>query len=213
MTALAASLLAPRVCLHAQGAEYTLLARMALSGALCSVTTIMIEWHHRYFYPGETGRVSRGMNLSLGSTGGAAAISWAANTPNGLLKAVAACGASVTNRSQPRTTIMDLDDESYMNDGRPWPDKGIKLCRIAGGKAGSRSRGRAGGNAVAADSAEEERGGGGLLRLIRQYAVSISDEMEEEGLLWLWHGLLGLLALASACCVWECYGLCTDSRD
>ena len=39
-----------------EGAEYALLAHLAVSRALCAVDAIMIEWHHRSVSRAEAGR-------------------------------------------------------------------------------------------------------------------------------------------------------------
>jgi hypothetical protein len=178
-----------------QGAEYTLLGRLALSGALCSVDTIMLEWHLRYFYASESGKVSRGMNLSAGTSGGAPVFDWALNAPQGIAKAAAAC----TN-----TSLVAIDDESYLHDTRPWPARTRNFCAasaaspIAGRGTANRS------SALLDPSLSLERSHTLFARVARVYH-SVHDEMEDDQLLWLWHALLGMLLLGFICCCWSCY--------
>ena len=74
---------------------------------LCSIDSLMIEWHARYFTVQETQRVSSGMNISEDAAGRSAVYHWAVATQAGLERASKACG---------RTRIVSIDDESYMFD-------------------------------------------------------------------------------------------------
>ena len=185
--------------LDVEGAEYTLLARLALTGVLCDVDTIMIEWHARYFNAHEAQRVVSGMGLSEKETGKAMVYNWALGTPAAVAKAAATC-------SRRRVKIVDIDDETFMYDRQPWPELGKD------GLCGASSRAKAASSAKRAKSLSDQLS----TRLSRQWSRvkrtwhAVYDEFEDEGLLWLLNTFGAIFALACCCCCWAVFGDFTD---
>ena len=104
--------LRPRVC-SVEGAEYTLVAHMALSGVLCSVDTLLLEWHQRYFHPSRSHQVARALNIPSWSGGQGTLAKWTSLTPAALDSALRTCDGS--------TRVLPLDDEKFLFDRKPWP--------------------------------------------------------------------------------------------
>jgi hypothetical protein len=158
----------------------------------------MIEWHLRYFMASQSGKVSRAMNLSSGTSGGAPVFGWALGAPRAAANAAATC----TN-----TSIVAIDDESYMHDTRPWPAKTRRLCAAPGWAPGMANFSSLRDPSLALETSSS------VLARVSRFYHSVHDEMEDEQLLWLLHTLLAMLAVGLICCCWNCYGLVTDFDD
>lgn len=196
----------------------------------------MIEWHHRYFTPTESQRVVSGMRLANGTTGSSAVMHWAIHTQAGLDRASKACGLR-DGGGAPLTRVMQIDDESFMFDLQPWPDRvsgmpcGDGASDTAdGGDAGSRRKPdlarrcsctrarecactaapRAGTPAAAV---KKTGSGDGLLARPLRFWVAVRDEFEDEQLLWFFYAMCAFLACACACCCWTCISVFREKDD
>jgi len=116
--------------------------------------------------------------------------------PAALTDAAAGCGG------QPE--ILSLDDETFLHDLQPWPAKGASLC---GHGRGAKRRPSGGGGS--------DGGGGGLgwLARVKRLYVATHDEFEDDGLLWFWYCLTGLLLCSLACCYWNCHFWCAELEE
>ena len=180
--------------LDVEGTEFTLVPWLMATRTMCDIDMLFIEWHHRYFSGGDATRVVRALNLSHETSGKGPLNRYIGMMPGGLQRGIdVACA--------PRTRVQTLDDESFLNDGRPWPDRnGEPLCLALTDEPGDESRRR-----VAPSS--------NPFRPIFDYWQWVYDDFENEGLLWLLHSLIGLLTFATCWCTYNCAMCARDMAE
>ena len=165
--------------LDIEGAEYEVVARLALSRALCALDTVTLEWHARYFGFDETSRVAQGLNLTSGTSGRSMLRQWVLRTQEAVVEAAAACEG---------TQVRVLDDESFMHDQRPWPSSGT-VCEAAAAPEPYRRR---------------SKGELGLLPQWQRFWADMYDDFEAVGMGWFAYVLAMLILCGCTCC---CYNL------
>jgi hypothetical protein len=173
-----------------------LVPRLALSGALCSIDTLMIEWHERYFLEKDALRMASELRLGRRSNGVQLLANWVQLTPKGLRDAATACGGRHGPSHGPSPRILRFDDETYLHDLQPWPSASSKhICaRRSGGQEGITPQ------------ATQWLSGAWL------FWRSIHDEFEDDELLGFWYGLLAFLLCVVTCCCRETWLLLKETE-
>ena len=117
--------------LDAEGAEYTLLTHLILTQAACLADVIDIEWHDKFLR--QAVKANRTTRAALdGSPGlrpestGASAIA-ALTSPNAISGLPALFKKALPGRrADCRTKLLSINDETYLQDGQPWPTRRLE---------------------------------------------------------------------------------------
>ena len=211
-----------------EGSEFTLIPALALSGTLCAIDTMFIEWHHRYYQGRDVERVVEGLRLTNQTDGKGALSKFLNLMPTALGKALETCRG---------TKVITLDDESYMNDLQPWPSREdqMNLCNRRPEKEpgpDELSWYQKWGSASDLEPVYSDDGSAikwhrsGEHWLVRawmvvvrsiarltSYVVMLHDEFEDEGLLWLLYFMATTAGLSFCFCVHQFYSLLCGSVD
>lgn len=146
----------------------------------------------RFFANPEALRVADRLHLPTEESGVALVYKWVHATTEALVEAIKQCRVNGA-----RTKVIVIDDETYLHDLQPWPPSDAGPTFLCDGKdAARRSRltNRAGQKPGASYSLSKP------LSQARSEWVTVHDDFESEGLLWLLYSMAAALALALCCC-------------
>ena len=118
--------------LDAEGFEYRMLMHLILTQTMCLVDTLDVEWHDKFLRQAvKANRTTRaaadGSTALRPDTTGASAIA-ALTSPNGIAGLPLLFRNALNNgkpRADCRTRLIAKYDESYLQDGMPWPTRSL----------------------------------------------------------------------------------------
>ena len=102
--------------LTAAGSEWMVLPDLMVSKSLCALDQVFIEYHDSTWGP-----------LSAQHKSGDTIDQTGRHLMGGLISSIRSRLQGVIDRSPCPVRVVDLDDESFVHDGQPWPKRG-SIC-------------------------------------------------------------------------------------
>ena len=91
------------------------------SQALCVVDAMRVEWHTRFWSKNVAVTAAAARNLSFPLEVGGHAMVAITDATRRLIR-------ELLPASDCRTKLLEADDETYMHDGKAWPEAGVLKC-------------------------------------------------------------------------------------